>query len=51
MESLEDRLRNAAAAVSAVEAKKRRLIETLRLAISLLERMDQLPDEDAKKAG
>lgn len=53
MESLEDRLRNATAAVSAVEAKKRRLIETLRLAITLLEKMDQLPEESEapKKAG
>ncbi len=52
MESLEERLRNATLSVSAVQAKKRRLIETLRLAISLLEQMDQveLPD-DEKKAG
>ncbi len=52
MESLEERLRNATLSVSAVQAKKRRLIETLRLAISLLEQMDQVEiSDDEKKAG
>lgn len=52
MESLEERLRNATMSVSAVQAKKRRLIETLRLAISLLEQMDQVEiSDEEKKAG
>ncbi len=52
MEALEERLRAATLSVSAVGAKKRRLIETLKLAINLLEQMDQIeiPDE-SKKAG
>jgi chromosome segregation ATPase len=52
MEALEERLRAATLSVSAVASKKRRLIETLKLAINLLEQMDQIeiPDE-SKKAG
>lgn len=53
MESLEERLRNATLSVSAVEAKKRRLIETMRLAISLLEEMNQMEasENPRKKSG
>lgn len=52
MEALEERLRSATLAVSAVQAKKRRLIETLRLAITLLEQMDSIEDdEEEQKVG
>lgn len=54
LESLEERLRNASAALNGVSAKKRRLIETLKLAISLLDEIDKdAPVEDniEKKAG
>lgn len=40
LESLEDRLRSEHAILNSIEGKKRRLIETLRLAISLLEEID-----------
>ncbi len=52
MESLEERLRNATLVVSSIQAKKRRLVETLRLALTLLEQMDAVEaDESEKKAG
>lgn len=53
MESLEERLRAAHLSVAAVQSKKRRLIETLRLALTLLEQMDQVDpiDIDQKKTG
>ena len=56
MEALEERLRTAHLSVSAVQSKKRRLIETLRLAISLLDQIDQdqmsaVDDDESKKAG
>jgi chromosome segregation ATPase len=53
MELLEERLRNATLAVSSISAKKRRLIETLRLATALLEEVDanESFDSDEKKAG
>jgi len=41
MESLEDRLRTAKSTLGAIDSKKKRLIETLKLAISLLENIDQ----------
>ncbi len=52
MESLEDRLRAAGQTVAQIQSKKRRLIETLKLAIALLEEMDQGADTaDEQKAG
>ncbi len=53
MELLEERLRNATLAVSSISAKKRRLIETLRLATALLEEVDANGnfETDEKKAG
>ncbi len=51
-ESLEDRLRNSNSVLGAVDAKKRRLIETLRLAITLLESIDHNAEDDSeRKAG
>lgn len=53
LEQLEDRLRESANLLNAVSAKKRRLIETLRLASSLLEDIDKetlglVPDPERK---
>ena len=56
MESLEDRLRKSTVILGAIESKKKRLIETMKLAISLLENIDledsgsAQPDEE-RKAG
>lgn len=54
LESLEERLRNNNSSLGAVDAKKRRLIETLRLAITLLESIDRNDSEvdgPERKAG
>lgn len=54
MESLEDRLRRSNFVLSAIESKKKRLIETMRLAISLLEEIDNVDPtlmEKDRKAG
>lgn len=39
LESMEDRLRRSSSAMSGVESRKRRLVETMKLAITLLEEM------------
>jgi hypothetical protein len=58
METLEDRLRKANVVLGNIEAKKRRLVETLRLSMALLEAIDRTdgrtdgaadPDGDAEK--
>jgi chromosome segregation ATPase len=46
LESLEEKLRRLNRTMSGVEAKKRRLIETLRLALALLDNIDQAAEED-----
>lgn len=55
LEGLEEKLRKANLVVNGIDSKKRRLIETLRLALSLLESIDQMPAEDdsdpERKAG
>jgi chromosome segregation ATPase len=53
MESLEDRLRQATLTVSSIQSKKRRLLETLRLAMALIEQMDSIEEleEEEKKIG
>ncbi len=54
MESLEDRLRKANFVLSAIESKKKRLVETMRLAISLLEEIDNVDPgllDKERKAG
>lgn len=54
MESLEDRLRNANALLADIEGKKRRLVETMKLALSLIEGLDENTPpslEDKRKAG
>lgn len=54
MEALEDRLRKSTLVLGSIEAKKKRLIETMKLAIGLLENIDQTddsPSEDERKAG
>ena len=54
MESLEDRLRNANALLADIEGKKRRLVETMKLALSLIEGLDEnTPSslEEKRKAG
>lgn len=52
LESLEERLLNEHAILNSIESKKRRLIETLKLAISLLEQIDTQNDvNDARKTG
>jgi chromosome segregation ATPase len=55
LEGLEERLRKANLVVNGIDSKKRRLVETLRLALSLLESIDQQPAEDdsdpERKAG
>ncbi len=54
LESLEERLRKNNASLGAVDAKKRRLVETMRLAITLLETIDRNENEDddsERKAG
>jgi chromosome segregation ATPase len=49
MESLEERLRRGNTILNAIDSKKKRLVETMRLAISLLESIDQL-DASAQDA-
>jgi hypothetical protein len=52
LESLEDRLRSEHAILNSIEGKKRRLIETLKLAISLLEEIDSESDvSEERKTG
>jgi len=52
LESLEDRLRSEHAIINSIEGKKRRLIETLKLAISLLEQIDSSTDaQQERKTG
>ena len=52
LESLEERLRKEHAILNSVESKKRRLIETLKLAISLLEQINlEEGSENERKAG
>jgi chromosome segregation ATPase len=56
MESLEERLRKANTVLNAIDSKKKRLVETMKLAISLLEAIDQLDpssgaEDDERKAG
>lgn len=50
MESKDDGLQEAGRMVAAIDVKKQRLIETLQLAIALLENIDRI-DEDSRKAG
>ncbi len=55
-ETLEDRLRRSTFVLSSIDSKKKRLIETMRLAISLLEKIDSTDeytnsDENQRKAG
>ncbi len=53
-ENLEDRLRKATFVLSSIDSKKKRLIETMRLAISLLEKVDSTDEyssDDERKAG
>ncbi|MBI4405871.1 MAG: hypothetical protein HY537_17055, partial [Deltaproteobacteria bacterium] len=42
MESMEDRVRRQETILSSIDSKKKRLIETMKLAISLLEEIDSL---------
>ncbi len=56
MESLEERLRRGNTILNAIDSKKKRLVETMRLAISLLEAIDQLDAgseaaDDERKVG
>lgn len=56
MESLEDRLRQGNSVLGSIDSKKKRLIETMRLAITLLEDIDRSVEADAdddksRKAG
>lgn len=57
LEASEERVRSGAMILGAIDSKKRRLIETMRLAITLLEDIDKEPGkslvspEDKKKAG
>lgn len=52
LETLEDRLRKENALINSIESKKRRLIETLKLAISLLEQLDaDIQSDNHRKAG
>ncbi len=58
MESLEERLRRGNTILNAIDSKKKRLIETMKLAISLLEAIDQVDagaetrdDDGERKAG
>jgi len=52
LESLEERLRSEHAVLNSIDSKKRRLIETLKLAISLLEQIDSNPASgDERKTG
>jgi len=54
MESLEDRLRQGNSVLGSIDSKKKRLIETMRLAITLLEDIDRSVDADddqSRKAG
>lgn len=46
METLENRLRKGNVVLSAIDQKKKRLIETMKLAITLLEQLDATPDKD-----
>lgn len=49
LESLEERLRRNNSVLSSIDAKKKRLVETFRLAINMLEEIDQEdePDQDS----
>ena len=49
LESLEERLRSGHAVINAIGSKKRRLIETLKLAISLLEQIDSDTDSNEQR--
>lgn len=55
MESLEERLRRGNTILNAIDSKKKRLVETMRLAITLLEAIDQLDAgaqaEEERKVG
>lgn len=52
LESLEERLRSEHAIINSIDGKKRRLIETLKLAISLLEQLDSSKDiSEERKTG
>ena len=52
LESLEDRLRHSNSVLGSIESKKRRLVETMKLAITLLEEIDTVEsDVNQKKAG
>ena len=54
LESLEDRLRRGNAVMGQIDSKKRRLVETMKLAISLLEEIDRAEvgaKDDERKAG
>lgn len=53
MESLEERLRRSNTVLNAIDSKKKRLVETMRLAITLLESIDQLDAgaDDERKVG
>jgi len=54
MEALEDRLRRSNVVLSAIDSRKKRLIETMRLAIALLESIDSFDhglDDNERKAG
>ncbi len=49
MESLEDRLRHGNSVLGSIDSKKKRLIETMKLAITLLEEIDQSENLDSPK--
>jgi len=49
MESLEDRLRRGNSVLGSIDSKKKRLVETMRLAITLLEDIDRSDDIDGEK--
>jgi chromosome segregation ATPase len=54
LESFEERLRRANSILAAINSKKKRLIETMKLALSLLEQIDSEAnalDDDERKAG
>lgn len=49
LETLEERLRSGNSVLGSIEAKKRRLVETMKLAISLLEDIDSADESEEKK--
>ncbi len=53
LETLEDRLRTANVVMASIDSKKKRLVETMKLAISLLEEIDRVDgsEDSERKAG